>query len=82
MAKGAAQAISAWGIKVPEDLIIISATNSGIPLFYPIPIIAMNMIQKKSSVLHANSFLIRLQAKILNHRLLLTESFNKHRTIP
>ncbi len=39
MAKGAAQAISARGIKVPEDLIVISSTNSGIPLFYPIPII-------------------------------------------
>jgi len=47
MAKGAAQAISARGIKVPEDLIVISVTNSGIPLFYPIPVIRYEYDTKK-----------------------------------
>jgi DNA-binding LacI/PurR family transcriptional regulator len=38
MAKGASQALLAMGVRCPEETLLMAATNSGVPVFYPIPL--------------------------------------------
>lgn len=40
MAKGVAQALLARGVRVPENLTLVAMGNSGVPMFYPVPLVS------------------------------------------
>jgi DNA-binding LacI/PurR family transcriptional regulator len=43
IAKGAAQAALALGVRVPRDCLLLAMTNSGARFFYPVPILALEV---------------------------------------
>ncbi|MBI3985969.1 MAG: substrate-binding domain-containing protein [Lentisphaerae bacterium] len=63
IAKGIAQAALALGIRAPRELLIVAMTNRDAPIFYPVPVVAMEVDVESIVMKAARLLLDRIKGK-------------------